>query len=235
MKNTLTVSMVLIMILAFGALAFARIDSDRSYGNYTGLTGVGIKAGGNISKEIGSDARFTVPGTGNTLSPSFKGGFVGGAYATYGLADMWAIQPELLFTMKGEKRNTDISIPGVGTANNFRTQLNYLEVPVLLKLMPMTQSNVHPEVYVGPAVSFLLSAKSKYDIGGSTVSNDIKSNLHSTDFGVAFGAGVGYGLGDGRLSLDARYSLGITKIYKTTPQPNIRNSSLSLMVGYSFM
>ncbi len=234
MSKSLTISVALIMILALGTLAFAAGEMNQGYGNYTGLTGFGIKAGGNISKEIGSDARFTVPGSGNTITPDFKGGFIGGAFATYNFTDMIAVQPEVLFTMKGARHNTDLTVPGVGTANNFRALLNYIEIPVLLKVMPMSQSNVHPEVYVGPAVSFLLSARSKYDIGGSTISNDIKSELHSTDFGVAFGAGVGYGLGSGKLSLDARYTLGVTKIYKTTPQPNIRNSSISLLAGYSF-
>jgi hypothetical protein len=48
------------------------------------------------------------------------------------------------------------------------------------------------------------------------------------------GAGMNYMMGTGKLSLDARYTLGVTKIFKTTPQPNVRNSAISLMVGYSF-
>jgi hypothetical protein len=224
MRNILTIGVALALVLAFTGVSIAQSEG---YGNYTGLTGFGLKAGGILSNEVGSGARISNQNSSEKLN--FKPGFIGGGFATYNFTELIGVQPEILFTMKGAKNSSSI-----GDVSNFRALLNYVEIPVLLTVNPTTSSNVHPEIYAGPAVSFLTSAKARADVGGQTETTNIKSQLHSTDFGVAMGAGLNYMMGSGKLSLDARYTLGVTKIFKTTPQPNVRNSAISLMAGYSF-
>jgi hypothetical protein len=227
MRSTLTIIVALILALGMTSISVGQNSSNGTYGNYTGLTGIGLKAGGIIANEVGSDARISVQGSSSKLS--FKGGFVGGGFASYNFTELIGVQPELLFSMKGAKNSSTI-----GDASNFRALLDYVEIPVLLTVNPTTNSRVHPQIYAGPDIAFLVSAKARDDVNGQTVTNDIKSKLHSTDFGVAMGAGLNYPMGNGKLSFDARYTLGVTKIYKTTPQPNIRNSAISFMAGYSF-
>ncbi len=238
MKKLLTLSVAFTLILAFSAISFAQDNYNQGYGNYTGLTGIGIKAGGDASREYGSDSRVTTPGVppiSGTAGPTwqFKGGFIGGAFIKYNLTELFAIQPEALYAMYGSRRNVDFA-----GQRNFRTQFDYVEVPVLLMYSPSTTNNVQPEIFAGPTVDFLVRARQKSDaiVGGGTTSLNVKDQLNKTLFGVSFGAGLAYPMSTGKITLDARYNLGITKVYKNTisPQPNVRNSAVALMLGYSF-
>lgn len=239
MKKLLTFSVALALVLAFSAMSFAQDNYNQGYGNYTGLTGIGIKAGADASRTYGSDSRVTAPGvppiTGTGPTWQFKGGFIGGAFIKYNVTELFAIQPEALYAMYGSRRNVDFA-----GQTNFRTLFNYVEIPVLLMYSPSTTSNVMPEIFVGPTVDFLVQARQKSDnIGGGTNSLNVKDQLHSTLFGATFGAGLAYPMSMGKITLDARYNLGITKVYKSTPvagfsQPNLRNSAVALMLGFSF-
>jgi hypothetical protein len=238
MKKLLIISMALMLALVFGNTSFAQ-SGNQGYGAYTGLTQIGIKAGADASRTYGSDSRVTTPGVPpvSTSGPSwqFKGGFIGGAYARYNFTEAIAVQPEVLFAMYGSRRN--IAFDG---ATNYRTLFNYVEIPIMLDYSFTTNTgNFRPNIFAGPTADFLVSAKQRADMNGTTVTSDVKDQLHSALFGVAIGAGLSYPMSSGKLTLDARYNLGITKIYKTTPlantaQPNLRNSAIALMLGYSF-
>jgi hypothetical protein len=57
-------------------------------------------------------------------------------------------------------------------------------------------------------------------------------NLKDTDYGLVFGGGVDFELGPGELTVDARYTLGLAKIYDSGIDVN--NRVISVMLGYSF-
>jgi serine/threonine-protein kinase len=50
------------------------------------------------------------------------------------------------------------------------------------------------------------------------------------DFGLIFGAGVEFG----KITVDARYNLGLTTIDDSEEEADVKNSVISIMVGYSF-
>jgi hypothetical protein len=211
-------TLAILMVLAPAAFVGASAQQ------MTGVTAAGLKAGGTISDQVGKDAKF------DGDNPKYMGGFTGGGFVTYNLSDMIAVQPELLFTMKGVRYN--LTENGAGVTE--RNELNYLELPVLLKLMPTTQGNIRPELFAGPSFAYLLSARAKTDIGGNTQTVDVKDNFKNFDFGVSFGAGVGYALSQGRLGLDARYTVGLVKVDHVAPISDVRNSAFSIMADYSF-
>jgi hypothetical protein len=238
MRKILITSLALMLAVTFGTTSFAQNGSNQGYGVYTGLTQIGIKAGADASRTYGSDSRVSTPGEPPISSSGptwqFKGGFIGGAYARYSFTEVFSVQPEVLFAMYGSRRNVDFE-----GETNFRTLFNYVEIPVLLDYSFSTTGNVHPNIFAGPMVDFLVSARQKADENGTTISQDIKDQLNSALFGVTMGAGVSYPMSSGKLTLDARYNLGISKVYKSTPvpgvpQPNLRNSAIALMLGYSF-
>jgi hypothetical protein len=167
---------------------------------------LGIKGGVNMAKFTGADA-----GTN-----SMKTGLVGGAYATIDLMFV-NIQPEVLFSQKG----ATYEVLGLSLDQN----LNYVEIPVLIKF-PLGKIVV-PSIYAGPSFGMLMSA----DIEGI----DVKDAFVSSDLGLVFGVDVKTPI---KLTVDARYNLGLQTTAKEyellgqTYNPDVKNSTVSLMVGY---
>lgn len=186
------------------------------------LVGKGLKFGASLANLSGSDAGDT----------QIRTGFGGGAFITYAINDNFAIQPELLYVMKGAKQTyTDPILGDVDGVLKF----DYLELPILVQALIPTSGNFKPTVFAGPSVGFLLSAKAKAEAMGYSAEVDVKDMTKSVDFGLAFGAGVGYQLTNGgTITFDARYGLGLTSVDDSGADANIKNGVISIMAGYSF-
>ncbi len=184
----------------------------------------GVKAGVNI-------ANMTFEQAGNTLTPSSRTVFTGGAFAEFGVLPHVSIQPEALFTMKGAEYSLSglPSMP-VGTA---KMKCTYLDVPVLVKVDVPTTGAFVPYLYAGPNFGFLLSAKVSSDMSGSLLEEDVKKDMKSTDVGIAFGGGVRFG----KLLAEVRYVRGLTNVLKAgdlVAPPTFRNHGIQLMAGIRF-
>jgi hypothetical protein len=140
----------------------------------------------------------------------FRHGFTLGAYASVPISAAVSIQPEVVYSQRGARSaaydysdmTADSDAPPIGVYISEKSRHDYLEVPVLLKLSPSPAGDfVRPIFFAGPSIGFLLGAKEVYD-------TDYKEYLNSTDFGIILGGGVELG----RLSLDARYNLGLATI-----------------------
>jgi len=221
MKRVLLATTILLLVLAFAA--FAAEPAAAPEGG-KGLIGYGVKAGLMLANISGSGA----DSLGTDLldvgvTKKMKIGFGGGAFLTYGFSPMFAIQPELLYMMKGAKYEL--------SGETIKFKGDYLQVPVLLKLSPQTQGKIKPYFFAGPFVGILLSAKATD--GGSV---DIKDNLKSTEFGVSLGAGVAFPMTKGAVTVDGRYDLGLSKVAKSdkVTDDNIKTGTISFFVGYNF-
>jgi hypothetical protein len=183
----------------------------------------GLKAGLSFADFSGTDSsawaqKVTDDSSGAIQS---KAGFVGGGFLSVGAGGSWTIQPEALYVMKGSKySSTNVS----GNVN-----LNYFEIPVLLKLnlLPV-KAPVSPFIFAGPSFSVITSAERT----GPNGTLDIKSHVNSSDYGFVFGAG----LDNSKFSLDARYDVGLQTPLKSmgTFTPKIHNGTLMVMAGYRF-
>jgi hypothetical protein len=176
----------------------------------------GIKGGLNIANLAGDDVD----------NASWKAGMAGGAFMCYDVTEIFAVQPELLFTMKGAKSDHD---DGEDT-----WKINYIEIPLLLKVNLPTEGAIDPSLYVGPGIGFLLSSKVS---NGREV--DQKDETASLDIGIIAGGGLAYRLETGAVGLELRYEVGMTSLAKnededTGDKPDIKNSVISIMVGYAF-
>ena len=192
-------------ILVLLALITALVFNLPQYCSAQGLS-LGIKGGLNMAKFTGADAGPN----------SMKTGLVGGAYATIDMVFL-NIQPEVLFSQKG----ATYELLGLSIDQN----LNYVEIPVLIKF-PLGKIVV-PSIYVGPSFGVLMSA----DIEGF----DIKDAVVSSDLGLVFGVDIKTPI---KLTVDARYNLGLMttakeyEILGQTYNPDVKNSTISLMLGY---
>jgi hypothetical protein len=178
----------------------------------------GIKAGLNVASIGGEDAGDFDSRTGIAI----------GGFLAYPLSNMFYIQPELLYTMKGATQTQTFG----GVEYTGTLKLNYLEIPVLGKLIiPMKNPTMKPMVYVGPSLAFKISSKLHLK-GGDLDDQDDYEGIKSTDLGFVVGGGVGFPVGSNTLGVEIRYDFGLTSIDDSGDDANIKNNVLMLMVSF---
>jgi hypothetical protein len=128
-------------------------------------------------------------------------GFNLGFYGQILSSDVFAIQPELLFSTKGSK----IEYGGNLLDQTVKYNLSYLDLPVLA-VFKLGES---AEIHVGPYVSYLLAANISHDgdLGSGTDDVD-RDHLKSFDYGLS----GGFGLNFGSVQVGARYNYGLAKL-----------------------
>ena len=188
---------------------------------------LGLKAGINRSDLSIHDA------DGENVDVKSKTGFVGGAYLQFGLGDVFAVQPEVLYSAQGAKQP-------VGDAT-LSLDLTYLSVPLLfMARIPAGDSPIWPILYVGPVVSFEMDCKLKGEVDGSTTSVDCDggdeptNRTSGTDVGMTFGGGFDFFFGSIRTQLDARYTIGLNNIDDTDSGSSVKNRGWSFTFGMGY-
>ena len=182
---------------------------------------IGPKAGLSIANIAGDVEDYF----GTTLDS--RTGFNGGIFFMYQFNKMFAIQPEVYYTMKGASKK----IEGVDVS----VKLDYVEVPLFLKfVIPVEGSNVRPVIFAGPALGFNMSAKVKGESGEGSEEVDVKDYVKSTDFSLIFGGGVGFMVGTNELGADVRYSLGLTSWDNTGADADVKNNVISINAYFGF-
>jgi hypothetical protein len=152
-----------------------------------------------------------------------KSGFHGGLVANFAVNDVFSIQPELLYSMKGAK--TDINF--LGTSVNYKETLHYIDVPVLVHI---NAGGLFFEL--GPQIGFLVAARGAIDANGQSGAVDIKLDFNTVDFGYA--GGLSYQVANGP-GIGLRYNGGFTDIYKgNNGNSTTHNSAFQLYLTYMF-
>jgi len=148
----------------------------------------------------------------NADGAKMKVAFNAGAFAHVPLSSMFSFHPELVYSAQGDKFD--------GGSDN----LSYINVPVLV------QYNNPSGFFVetGPQIGLLMSAKTKVDGGGT---DDIKSQLKSTDFAWAIGAGY---VSSANIGFGVRYNAGLSNIVDVSGAPTVHNSVFQISVSYWF-
>ena len=184
--------------LILAASLFLIIGATKAQGVHFGL-----KAGMNASSLSNSDSKS-----------DSKIGFNAGALAhIHTSSKSWAVQPELVYSVEGAKSKGE---------GDFKTNLNYLNVPVLVQYLFSNGFRIE----AGPQIGFLMSAKAK---SGST-SVDIKDGFNTTNFSVPVGLGylTSYGLG-----FDARYNFGVSDVTKSDTKVHANTFQFGLFYQFS--
>lgn len=181
---------------------------------------VGIKGGVNFTNLYTEDVDD------NNILTSFNAGLFVNLPVSSGVS----IQPELNFSRKGSELVYDNAFAS-GTT---RVKLNYLEIPVLLKLNLTPNLNVH----FGPYVAYLIDGKATNESNDGSFNfeeNINKDDLNEWDYGLSGGVGLDFG----STSLGVRYNYGLQTIGKerdfggnTYTFPDSKNSALSMYIGF---
>ncbi len=211
---TLLILMVIIFSCPLGAQNQARF---------------GVKGGLNFANFTGADVD---PGVNeNNVDFESRTGFVIGGWVEFPVSEIFSVQPELYYSMKGA---TDKEKEGDQTIK-ISFLFNYLELPVLFKIKIPVEGTVHPNLFLGPFFAFKMKGDFKIEVEDQSLTTKLE-DLKSTDYGLVFGGGIDFDLGGRRLNIEARYNMGFAKIFPAEDgeTPDIKNKVISLMVGYGF-
>jgi hypothetical protein len=178
---------------------------------------IGIKAGPN----------FATLDTKSSAAENYKNrtGFHGGAFVLIKAAKI-GVQPEIIFSQQGSKVKIN--------SENFESNFSYVNIPIMLKLYTVAGINIQ----AGPQFGFITNAEAPIEDQlnpGSYKVQDVKDKMKSSDFTVALGLGWDLPFG---LTIDARYNLGLSKIYDKAPSnstENAKNQVFQLSLGYKLI
>ena len=149
---------------------------------------------------------------GQSFKDGFNSGFQAGAFAEIDFTKSIGIQPELLFN----QTNTKVSNTVVNFTPGETIHLNYLSVPVLLRLNASKLLTFH----VGPQFSVLMN--NHKTVGGNAV-----DAFKDGDLAAVLGAQLNLG----SLKVYGRYNIGLQNINDVTNSDKWKTQSISLGIG----
>lgn len=181
-----------------------------------------------ISPEIGyqmSKLRYEIAGDKNVSD--FKSGLRFGANIGLGISNHLIVQGGAFLSSKGGESNF--------LGANVSSRINYIDIPVFLNYMTGVATGNRFFIGAGPYWAYAVGGnnkisgkKSSLEIGSDAQNDDVKA----TDFGI--NANLGFLLSGG-FYIKGMYAHGLTNILPGGDQNNsIRNSSLSLSLGYNY-
>ena len=188
------------MALLLGAGLFAGSASHAG-----AIAGKGIRAGLAVANLPGDFA--------DLMGTDWRVGFAGGGFLRINVPGGVGLQTELLYAMKGATTHVDLTDQSGNTVGTATTtyQVDYLEIPVLLRVTVGGPGPVQPSLLLGPSLGVKLRSRLAYDGPGPDMSGDLK--VEDTDFGLVGGVGLEFGHTPVRMLLDARYTLGLMNVY----------------------
>lgn len=216
------------LFLALSTSAFAQVKVDRGIGSKSSEMAGGLsrnRHGSALSIKYGVKAGVNLSNMSNdmTFDPGFSmgTGFQVGALVNLHWGQrtasslpgtgLWGLQPEVLFSNQVIK------------SDGGDIKLNYIKVPVMLKVYPLSALSVE----FGPEFSYLISSSPEsLNVDEATVK---VGDCKGFNFGVGIGAAYEFDFG---LMVGARYSMGFTDLGKNLKWKN--NSNVQITAGWLF-
>ena len=171
---------------------------------------------------------FVKPMVGGTLATvtdndegKFKPGIVAGGEFGYFIADNFAVTAGALVSMQGT------SIKDTDDTKDYSTTLTYLNIPLLANFYIIPGLAVKAGIQPG----YMLSAKTKNKVfeDGKWEEYDHSGTDAYEKLDISIPLGASYEFGD--FVIDARYNLGLTKIFDAEHAKS-KNSVIMLTLGY---
>ena len=209
-------------IQLFSALIFclgATLTTAQAQTNESANAQIGVKGGVNFSNMYTEDVDD------NNVLTSFNAGL----YASIPLTSSIAIQPEFLFSRKG----AELAYDNAFATGKAKFKLNYIEVPVLVKVNLTKNFNIH----AGPYFAYLIDGQVTNETDGGTF--NFEDNFDNDDFNkFDYGVSAGLGFDFESIGIGARYNYGLSTVGKERnfggtnyTFPDGKNSNISLYVA----
>ncbi|MCK5823356.1 MAG: PorT family protein, partial [Bacteroidales bacterium] len=202
-----------LMLLLFVISSYSQLFTIGNFG--IGYLDLGIKTGTTISsikKELATG-----------VDQKMKMGFQIGAIGNFGITDKLSIQPELIYSQKGDI----VDYNGTET----KTRENFFGIPILAKFKFIQVGKMKFYANGGTYTNILVGGKVIYSGGEEYHLEDTR--YKTVDFGLNVGAGFQYDLDKGDLLVDLRYDFGVIDSDKIETGKNT-NRSLGITLTYIY-
>ena len=121
-------------------------------------------------------------------------------------------------------------------------KLQYLELPVILKVHTINFYNFNPVLYCGIAASVNHKAEMWIKDGGISENisiieseEDIGESIEHYDYNALFGFELGYHINRLKIFCDLRYNLGLVEIYEDKDvELDFTNSTFTSTIGFGY-
>lgn len=191
----------------------------------------GLLAGVDFASFTGSDANLSSVG----FDKGSSTGFVGGMFADIPAGKSLIFEPEVLYVNKGATYSLNVS----GASGDLSFNLNYIEVPVLLRYNFKPAGG--PYVLIGPDVAFNVAC----NVSGTGDVAPVVDGLPGktcVDLGtlagvpfdaesVTFGGVLGLGFQHQKFGLEGRYEFDFSDAFQSGD--NIKNAVWEIMLRYT--
>lgn len=142
---------------------------------------------------------------GGVIEGEAKVGWGAGAFLGFNFTDHVGLQIEAIYNTYSQKYSED--------ANDYRVDLKYINLPLLLSLNTGKMQPVNLNLVAGPQIG--ISVGSELFNGDGDSNDDAVLNVKNGDLGFAYGAGLDFGLNEAktvRLGLGFRGVIGLFDI-----------------------
>ncbi len=194
------------------------------------LVTFGVKGGLNNSKIVFSPA-IDWPGQ------KYLQGYCFGAFLTLNLGPI-GFQPEVLYSRRGLEARIPIDPGNPDDLGQAKIILDYIEIPLLVKLNIIPAGPVKLFVFGGPSYNYLQKAKAVITYMGQSEEEDLKDDFRSSCLAAVGGVGLDVKIPLlFKITADARYHYGLGNILSESsifPTDKARNTGFSILLGIGF-
>jgi hypothetical protein len=212
----------------------------------------GFKAGIGLAQHVGTEERDAD----YTVSSTWRKGFAVGAFLMFPITSRFSLQQEVLYVQKGSRQDIGVEILEIPTVLHVTYDMDYIEIPVLLKFAWMKWERSEFYSMAGTALS--LKVRDRYRLCGEvTDGEDViplradsdMSEVDMFDFSFAYGFGLEFPLFGQRALIEYRFTMGWNTLAMPTyayvpfgedeflqenePVP-LKNQNHAIMVGVAF-
>ena len=171
--------------------------------------------------------------TGDDVEDDFesRSGFNVGAFAEFPLGDILWLVPGVYYVQKGATAEPSAQLVE-------KISIDYLEIPLLLRVGVSTRQPVGINLLLGPTLAFQLKCELEAGTVERTCEQAATAQADLTkkfDLGLAVGGGLSFAVSP-NLSLiaNALWDLGLMSIDESAAERDAKNEAILLNVGFSF-
>lgn len=171
----------------------------------------GFKTGLSLSQHSGVMERDADYG----VSSRWRKGFAGGLFLYLPVTPRFGLQQEVLYVQKGSQQDITVDILDIPTVLRVTYDMDYIEIPVLLRYTWFRRNNRAIYSFAGTAISFKVHdryiLKGEVDDGVEQVplyaDSDI-SEVEMFDYSFVFGVGLDFELWSTGFLIEYRFTIG---------------------------